>query len=69
MLSIWESCMFYKGMAGRGARGGENGVRETSAALPLSIPSGKIAIEQYKAIYQRAIWFLSNGTCSGRGLR
>lgn len=68
-MSDWESCMFYKGVAGRGGRGREKGARETSAALPLSIPSGKITIEQYKAIYQRAIWSLSNEACSGRGLR
>lgn len=40
-------------------------MRETSAALTLSIASKKVAIEQYKAVYQRAIWSLPHGTRSG----
>lgn len=46
-------------------RGGQKAVRETSAALPLSIAPKKVAIEQYKAVYQRAIWSLPHGTRSG----
>lgn len=46
-------------------RGGQKAVRETSAALLLSMASKKVAIEQYKVVYQRAIWSLPHGTRSG----